>query len=300
MRHLKLGNRTESPAFFDMAGRFRPSIQDRWYGGRFRIGDKAVIYSVLASWRKTNQNRKLTIIADPPGHETQWACQVPNEWLYGGIADELIEAEVGNELIPKPLGQNLYTQHLFAAWKLLARRPPLAAVPPLPQIYKAAAEQQLKKWAVPDKYVVLSPLFDAKYDRHRNFHPSWWHNITGELIRSHPLVVIGDKASMVAYKGRPLPNCFNLYTDGLSPMQSLALIERSSAYIGGETGMTIWAALMRIPTIACYQFWTTPWAKNQLRGLDTRPISAGAPVVWGAPSNGTKAIVQQVKGMVRR
>lgn len=299
MKLLRFSDNTASPVFFDMAGRFRPSRQAYWYGGLMRMGDKAVIYSYLANWRKTNMNRKLVLITDPVIHETCWAKQIPNDWLFSTVVDELIEDEVGNALFTRPIGENLYFQHLFTSWKTLAQRPPIRPAPPIPVTYKASAEQLLAKWKVPPRYAVISPLFDAKYDRHRNLHPIWWQNAVTDVAKVIPVVIIGDRAAMHRYPVRNAPNTYNLYVDNLTPMQSLALIDKSAVYIGGETGMTLWAALMGVPVVAAYNYWHIPWSKNQQRNLEVRPISAGAPVVWSYPPSGPQPVVQHVRSIAR-
>lgn len=265
-----------------------------------RIGDKAVIYSYLAGWRKTNQTRKLTLLTDPALHETGWAKQLPNDWLFSGLVDELVEDELGNSLMHKPPGENLYYQHLFSCWKQLGKRPPIAAAPTLPEPCRVTASNLLLKHKVPPRYAVVSPLFDAKYDKHRNLHPTWWQNVVLELSRFMPVVLIGDHANMLGYPLRTLPSCHNLYTEQLTPMHSLGLIRQAAVYVGGETGMTLWAALLGTPVVAAYQFWHKPWSKNQQKNLDTRPISAGAPVAWAYPPNGAKSVLQQVRTIAKR
>jgi hypothetical protein len=57
-------------------------------------------------------------------------------------------------------------------------------------------------------------------------------------------------------------------------MDTLAVVSKATAHVGGETGVTIWAPIFKIPTVAVYRQWEG-WEREH---LDVRPISFGAPV----------------------
>lgn len=300
MKIKRYSNRTECPCFFDLSFHFKPAGA-KWYGRLARIGDKAAIYTHLYYWRQKNPNTKLIIPTDNIAHETHWSRQLDNEWLFKDIADEIWFAERGNEPFECPPGLNLYNQQYFCLWAQLAKMAPLHVPLQLPQDVKTEAQSRLKRWGVPARYAVVSPLLDAHYDKHRNIPPAWWTNVISILSRSIPVVIIGDAHSMQTFPvSTGLPNIYPLFNDNLTPMQSLAIIQGAAVYLGGETGMTLWAGLFKVPVVAAYAFWDTPWAKNARRGMETRPISFGAPVKWGCPGGGYDVAVRAAESIARR
>ena len=171
-------------------------------------------------------------------------------------------------------GENLYRMHLFALWKNLRNQGQLSFSYRVPAEDEAAALCRLKDWSVPSRYAVIAPLFDAKYDKHRNIPVTWWVTVARNLSLRMPVVLTGDGCVMNGFPGAQINNVFPLYLNSPTPAHSMALVQNASVYIGGETGLTLWAGLMKTPVVACYSQWEPPWYKNAKRGLDTRPISA--------------------------
>lgn len=258
-----------------------------------RIGDKAVIHTILLYWRRSHPDDKLTVVVDPHKHETHWSRFVMNDWLLSGIADELWEAEYGNEYIHRPPGNFVYREHNFCVWRRLRACAPLSSPITCDEPHLRDARLHLQMHNVTAPYVVVSPLFDAHYDKHRNVIRSWWISVIIELATRMPTVVLGDFQSM---QGLDIPKAANIWKLNLCPRQSFALIQLASAFVGGETGMTLWASIFKVPVAAVYAHWDTPWYKNADKGFDTRPISFGAPVKWVPsgvhPSEVTKSVMQ--------
>ncbi len=299
MKVIKCNNRTDRPAYFDMACRYPPR-NAKWYGKLFRMGDKAVIYAYLNLWRKSNPTRKLTLITCPNSNETSWARFLDNELLFESCVDEIVIADNTTESLPPVVGQNLYDQHLFSLWRSLR------SSQPLPISYRVAAEDEaaalcrLKDWNVPKRYAVIVPLFDAKYDRHRNLPIEWWALVARNLSLKMPVVITGDGCQMGRFPAAQINNVFPLFKNNPTPVHSMALIQNAAVYIGGETGLTLWAGLMRTPVVACYRYWDPTWYKNARRGLDTRPISAGATVQWVCPPYQHDMVVNTAVSIARR
>jgi hypothetical protein len=57
-------------------------------------------------------------------------------------------------------------------------------------------------------------------------------------------------------------------------MTALAIIKQATVFVGGETGLTIWAPIVQTATVAAYAKWDE-WNNHR---LDVRPVSFGKPV----------------------
>lgn len=282
-----------------MANRFRPHNVP-WYGKVFKMGDKAVIYAYLAAWRKANPLRKLSLLTYPDRNETGYARALNNQMLFGNIIDELLIMEHPKDPIIPLKGDNLYTAHLFALWRTLHAAAPLSTVFSLPAEAAAAHLCQLKAWHVPPGYAVLSPLYDAAYDKHRNVPPGWWAAAARVLSLKMPVVIVGDGGALRNFPPAQTNNVFPVYKHSPTPLQTMAMIKGAAVYIGGETGMTLWAGLMRVPTVAVYAYWDKGWWKNTRRGLDTRPIGTGQPIAWVHPAAGHDCVATAALSIARR
>jgi hypothetical protein len=269
------GTRTESPAFFDMSARFNP-------GGFYQIkesfgmGDRAAVHVWLWDWRKNNPHRKLVVIEDRTLSGPAWRNNLRGEWLFSELADELWIVEERGENIPMPPGEAIYRVAVWGAWRgLRDRRISLnPTIRPLPEAMNAA-RLKLEELKVPDRFITLQPLFDAPFNFYRNGKISWWEEVCENLSKEFPTVVIGDVGNSSRMK--VAKDAYPLWTHGLCPMESLAVVSQASVHIGGMTGFTIWAPIFKVPTVAVYRKW---YELEENGSIDERPFSFGALVVW--------------------
>lgn len=273
IRHT-IGSRTGAPAFFDMGARFKPPGAG-WYGGAFRIGDRAATYIWLHDWRLVNPDRKLVFIEDSVMAGTEASRYLEGRWLVGDIVDELWQITAVGEVIPRPAGDSIYHVTMWRIWKwLMTNKTFQPTIQPREDAVARVADI-LKTAGVTGPYVTVQPLFDAAYDVYRNAPPNWWRDIVHELSKHIKVLVLGDGRN-VANLSPDGSNVVALWKYNLNPMESLAAISKALLHVGGETGTTLWAPILRIPTLACYRNWA-----SQAKGYtDTRPISFGKPVVW--------------------
>jgi len=286
MKIQKLGNRGQSPAFFDMSGRFRPG-RAPWYGQGFRIGDRAAAYLYLKHWRQRYPARRLLIVEDNWIEGTEYSRWLPAKWLFPGIADEIWSTDSAKEVVKRPGGEPLYTDTLWTFWKSFARSE-RTVVPNLEPDTLASkrADTILQDFKVPADYVTIQPLFDATYDRHRNQTIGWWQSVIERIAGRVPTVVLGVPALSKQMK---LPhNCYQIFVRGLDPMVSLALIRKAAMHVGGATGTTLWASMFRVPTVAVYNSWVSTGS------TDVRPISFGKPVIYSPLSDIPEATATRI------
>lgn len=279
MRKLVLGNHVDSPAHFDMTGRGSPDGTRR--SSPFRIGDRAAVYVWLSHFKAREPQRKLIVLEDPQAPGTEYSRHLPAEWFCSGIADEIWQAEGPGEQLPLPPGQNLYHVSMWRIWRwLMANR----AVTRLPLRPPPAVVEKVKGILnarhVAERFVTLQPLYDATYETHRNAPPVWWSTLAQRLSVRMPVVLLGNPASAGICSAPAIVH--ELWKYNLTPMESLAAISLSSLHIGGATGTTLWASIFGVPLMAAYRTWS--WHSG--RGVDSRPISFGAPVLY-VPLAGT-------------
>jgi hypothetical protein len=202
-----------------------------------------------------------------------WAEVLDAHWLGDGIVDEIWETDYQEESIPDPGGYRLYHVSMKRIWKWLRRN---HGVRPTIQPKAEAAERArdiLKRYGVPEKFITLQPLFDASYNTYRNAPPSWWSAVCAELVRIAPLVIVGAYWNA---KAMDVPRgAYPVWNERLSAMDTLAIVNRATVHVGGESGVTIWAPIFKRPTVAVYKAWTA-WERKY---EDVRPITFGAPVV---------------------
>jgi ADP-heptose:LPS heptosyltransferase len=92
------------------------------------------------------------------------------------------------------------------------------------------------------------------------------------VLNKHlPLAVIGSKSN--AEQLKKIPCRLPLWQHGLDVMESLAAVSMAKVFLGGETGYTLWASVLGVPTIGAYHYW------GMAGTHDARPIPFSAPVV---------------------
>jgi hypothetical protein len=271
MRKIILGNRVESPAFFDMTGR---PWGDRRFSP-FRIGDRAAAYVWLSHFRAREPQRKLIVLEDPQAPGTDHSRCITAEWLFSGLADEIWQAEGSNEALPPAPGQALYHVSMWRIWRWLVHNRKVGRLPLRPP---AAATDKvrgiLKELRVAERFTTLQPLFDAHYEKHRNAPPAWWSTAAQRMSARMPVLILGDPATAGSMPCPP--GAHALWKFGLTSMESLAVISLSALHVGGATGTTLWASIFGVPLLAAYRSWE--WHTG--KGVDSRPISFGAPVIY--------------------
>jgi hypothetical protein len=281
------GQRKDSPAFFDMACRFKP-VGAGWYGTAFRMGDRAAVHIYLGDWRIRNPDRKLVVVEDSIMRDAEWSRYLPGDWLFSSFADELWCVESAGEVVPRPEGEALYHTPLWLAWISLNKTRLFNPSIVPPSSASASAVGKTSAMGIPDKYVTVHPLFDATYDVKRNSPPEWWAHLCARIAKEFPVVILGiaNNAGRIG----DIEGVYPAWRYQLNPMESLAMISKAKVHIGGATGLTIWSPIFKIPTLAAYSVW------NRLRyGIEVRPISFGAPVVWGQLGGDVDVIFDAVR-----
>lgn len=273
MKSYRLGVRRSNPAFFDMACRFKPA-NARWYGSGFRLGDRAGAVVAMGHWRAHNPTRKLIILEDNFLPCCEHSKRLEARWLFQGIADEVFTTTAPHEHIERPAAENLYYERLWRSWWRIMHTkrvffPALASEAPSRDI----VNQLIVRLGIPPTYVTLQPLWDAKYDRYRNQSPIWWERLIQRLVSFMPVVVLG--ATTNACKLSLPPGAFPVWDHRIDAMASLEFMRRAAWHVGGETGLTLWAPMLNVPTAALYRTW-----QRRADHLETRPMTFGKPVVW--------------------
>ena len=290
MKVVRFGSRQDLPAYFDMACRFRLP-KAAWYGRAFRIGDRAAAHVWVGNWRSMNPNRRLVVVEDSCMPEAVHSRFLPASWLFAGMVDEIWTAERRGELLPRPPGEPIYHVTMWRIWLWIRRNGTFVPTIRPPESVFRSADAKMRKLGIPPRFVTIQPLFDAIYDTHRNGSLNWWGDVCGKLASVFPVVILGDVGN--SGKLTAPPGAYPLWAEGLTPLESLAVVYRSAAHVGGATGLTLWAPIFRVPTLAAYAHW-------ELRAngsTDTRPISFGAPVIW-TPLNGDPAgLVEETRNI---
>jgi hypothetical protein len=270
MRQIAIGTHTGSRhAFLDMSGRFKPKV----WGGTFRMGDRAAAHLWVAEWRKRNPTDRIIIIDDPFKDDAADALNLDAVWLFSGVADDIWMMERKDEHIDRPKAYPLYHTNLWRIWLWLrSHRTVDPVIKPKPESLERA-RQLLKDCKVPAKFLTVQPLFDAAYNKGRNAPIPWWRALTEKLKEKFPVVMLGSQS--VAQQFKPMEGIYPLWEQRLSPMDSMAIMSLSSAHLGGETGLTLWSAMFKRPTLAAYSYWSSTMGHFP---MDCRPISLGAPV----------------------
>lgn len=268
MHRTVLGSRSGPPAWWNQAAIGSPSSHG------FRLGDRASAHLKLLDWRARNPDRRLTVYDDPYQPEGLHAACLTPEWLYGGVADEIVQAERHRELVDeRPEGENLYCGSLWVSWRdLRVQRMAEPSVRPLSGPVESV-RAFLARRGVPRRFLTLHPLWDAGYSIQRNRPPDWWLRLTARLSRTCPVVLLGSRANRQEL-GR-FPAVAHYVEECPDAMHALAMISLSGLHVGGETGLTLWAPMMQVPTYALYH------RPQRGPGADTMPIPFGASVSCG-------------------
>lgn len=278
MRTLTLNYRQGAPAFFDMAVRFNSNRQS-WYCGVFRMGDRAAAYMVVGNWRVKNPDRHLVVVEDSLMNGAQFSRYLPGKWLFKGIADEIWEVERFGEKISCPPGDPVFVQSIWRSWgEFHTSNAFQPDIKPEPEALERASKELKSQIGSDSGFISFQPLFDANYSRSRNGAIPWWYSLCEKIAERVPVVILGDVACsklMSSPKG-----AFPLWSLGLNPMESLAVISMAQAHVGGETGTTIWAPIFGVPTLALYHRWGIH-NRTTFGVIDVRPNSFGRPVIWG-------------------
>jgi len=278
MRVIRVGKRSGREFYLDL-------------GVRTRIGDMAAVRLWLASWRQTYPKARLTVCFDERQHAHRYSKSIPLDWALAPYVDELWitgEAEPGRHLLPAGVELTNFINrsspvycYLWKWWGTGGRK--YAAERGRPELTLApqavdAAFQCLEKNKVTTKFIAVQPLWDARYHLYRNAPREWWVGLVRSLVNLDlTTVVLGDAAVMgsVEWHPRAYPIYSNVYN-------SLAIGGLASVFVGGETGLPLWASLLGVPVAATLRHWRLDWKS----GDDFRPLSFGSSVVH-VPLNGS-------------
>lgn len=287
MRRIVIGKHAGGrTAFLDMSGRFKPKV----WGGLFRMGDRAAAHLWVGDWRKRHPNDHIIIIDDPFKDGAADALHLDAVWLFDGIADEIWLTERKDEYIAKPNAYPLYHTNLWRIWLWLRdHKIFVPTIKPKPENLERV-RYLLEQYKAPKKFVTFHPLFDAKYNISRNAPISWWYEVADKLTKTTPTVLIGSY--QVAQQFKPLAGAYPLWDEKLSPMDSLALIYTASAHIGGETGLSLWASMFNVPTVAVYSYWHPTSGHFP---MDCRPIPFKAPVEHALLGGRPEAVIEALR-----
>ena len=255
-------------AYYDMAARFPWPAERGYYGRGFRLGDRAAAYIRALQWRQRHPDGYLTAIDDVSWPECADSAEFNAAWLFANLADEVRMLSEG-ERTDLPGGENLYDEHLWHFWKEVRFNPPgglpIAIAPPP----EATARARSLGFGRP--FVVVQPLIDASYNEWRNQPWEWWMHLVDLLSKRVPVVVAAHRKHSDREKLTKSEVAYSWDLD-LSPMEVLALAQRSALFVGGETGLSLWAPIMQVPTYGMI-------AQQSCHYLvDTAPISFGQPV----------------------
>jgi hypothetical protein len=293
MKRKIIGDRKSNPAFYDMACRFPPPNITWTYGCPFRIGDKAVAHIQCLLWRQANPDRKLIILEDLNNSLSQGGRDVPADWVFAGIADEIWSAESVDDPMVNPNCEHLYNECLWHYWtKVRDNRPQVKTTIKPPPANLEKMETLLDKLNVDVDFITLNPLYDAPYNSFRNASPAWWQALVENLVKEMPVVLVGPKEN--ASKMKCPAGAFPAWEHDLSVLDSLAMMYWGAAHVGGECGPTLWSPVLRKPTIGVYDGWT-PWENWWTRPLnfDDTPVKI---VKLGGRSNlVAKEIIEAVQ-----
>lgn len=245
-----------------------------------RVGDLAGAVAVFSN--QPVPNRRI-IIRDPLRWRTHYSRQLDVAHYFKDVANDLLVREDNSEIIVIPGDTSTNSiRHTFAPtlWehyrrlrKSCTRFP---TVKPQPDALKIA-HNLLKKYGLkPDNFVLLQPLFDAGYDKFRNAPKAHWNALRAHIDPSIPVALLTSKN---LGKGFPWDKGFvPLFEEDPPYDVSIALSALAKVFVGGQSGLILWATMFRTPIVAVYREWRLRSVKAR-HASDSRPISFGAPVV---------------------
>lgn len=308
------GFRREMPAYFDMACVRKPAGA-KWYGNGFRAGDRAAAYVYMLDWRQRNPNRKLTVLDSPytkfaiTDLDAMWMCKDFADKVWCKVPQLSPTQDLGVNLSLLCKGERLYNRSLWLIWRELRVRCKDLPKPTIRPDMKQ--EGVLNRWMdannIGSCYVTLQPLCDVSYNTYRNAPMGWWQEIRKKLIgKGITVFMLGSHLSrlnMCKYDHFQTAESRNLIHPTLSAssceeskhismMISLIAISKACVHIGGETGLTLWAPILGIPTVAVYKFW------GSMNHMDSRPIPFGSPVEYCQLNGSTDAVVSKVEELM--
>ncbi len=260
MEKVVTGSRTKEPAYYlDL----RPGS---------RIGDMACYYVLLHQWRLQDNDTKFYVLYNHGSWRSKYGKLMDLSWIFGSVVDE-IWTDAKGENIPDPpnsqrVPNSIIMPHHWVSWAKLANnlnglKPPLR----MDEERLAKADEWLDSLNVPRPFATVQPLFDAGYHHYRNGTPVWWRTVIKRAAEKVPLVVLtGSELTQQLGDVRPATLMHNN-----EPMDTMAVMARSSLHLGAETGFTLWASVFGVPLLAAYRFWRQ--SKDGDRNIaDFRPL----------------------------
>lgn len=164
------------------------------------------------------------------------------------------------------------------------------------QSVKDAADARLKAAGLTGKFALIHPLMDAGYHVYRNAPGNWWAGVAAHLVKSGvPTGVILSHAHERLIKLPP--GVASLFTSSAELVTVLTIVSKASVLVGGETGIPLWACLLKVPIAAAFRTWGMAQADDRSGQVDFRPIPFNAPVVYASLNNAPEAAADAAKGL---
>lgn len=238
-------------AYYDLWGALPPHLVPREKRETPRCGDRALLYAYLARWRAAHPEARLVLTEEWGGPRLPQFRRM-TRWLAFAVDAEyrLIEKEE----LPEDLAgaQALTVSNLWNEWAAVKAA---GFVPFTPRIVGAARTTArallVRHGLVRRGYVTVQPLIEVPYNPWRARDVEFWRERIAAMAAVYPVVVVGGPECMTTF-GEPPPGAVFAFHAGLDFLESLALIQRAAAHVGGETGLSLWAPLLGTDTIALY------------------------------------------------
>lgn len=267
--------------------------------GGCRIGDMACLHVWMNEWRAANPDRRLFVIYNPYHWRSEYGKLMPLDWAFS-MADEIWVYSHPNdtEMPPGESFGNFFNPkawnwvHFWDVWRrLMFDRKTVPSIT-VPEQACRHAREKLRAAGVPDRFVVVQPLYDAKYNGYRNAPIGWWEELSSRLSQDVPTVVIGGPRGRL----RSIGKAYNLAADTVHPVSSLAILSLSAGHVGGETGLPLWSSVLGVPVIFTSRLWG-PGRMGDAKTFDFRPIPFKAIVVHAPLQGDIEQIVKTVRGV---
>jgi len=304
MHHSIIGNRTGEACFLRLPV-------------PVRMGDLCSLRLLVSEWRYENPLPRLSVTFDGVPDIHCYSRQIPLEWVFDGLADEVLSREHIIESFPNSIGKRvlaiwngdadviewrdpeekdptkqsysfynpsnkLEMIHMWTAWRMFMFNRKTNPVILPPDYVTVRAAKFLHAYGVPRDFMVVQPLCEAGYHRYRNSPKEWWEEVSVICAQSGiPIVVLGPTTYLKRHNFKHNhPLIFPLFKELNNPFDSVGVISLSKGIIGGETGLPLWSAMMKIPVVSALR----EWGRGRDGGgrVEYRPISFGAPVVFGS------------------
>jgi hypothetical protein len=269
---------------------------------KVRVGDLAGLHMCMGEWRAQNPDKKLIVFYNPFDRVHEYSRQVPIDWVFENIADELWikeERDVGFSLPGRQVYDFFYQDskvhlHLWAHWNRLRKARHFNPKIKLRDDVLATADKYLSENKVPvcsPGFVAIQALFDAGYHKYRNAPLPWWIKLCDTVAKKGlPVVLLGPTRWM----GNPtVPNgVIPAFKTVSSPYEAMAIGSRAKVFVGGETGLPLWEPLFGVPVVAAFRHWRLDQGK-----YDYRPMSFGAPVVFAPLEGDCESVANVIAGV---